>query len=225
VNLKKAGQILPEHPRPWSIEITVPRAGIGLPIGSLTSQILANLYTGATLDRYLQQQLGERLWYRYMDDLVVLGRSSTHRRIARPPLDRVLARLRADHTCAAYAAMRPAAGGFGMTGAVRIQRKRTKGWKMPPNTVSVARPGRFGNPWRVGMWRGYTAEDAVRDYRLWLDRDPSVRSADGVFGKPPTREEIITALRGRNLACWCPLDQPCHADVLLELANGEGATP
>ena len=62
------------------IEAMVPRTGIGLPIGSLTSQIFANLYTGATLDRHLQQTLGERLWYRYMDDLVVLGTSSDHLR-------------------------------------------------------------------------------------------------------------------------------------------------
>ncbi len=60
------------------IEAMVPRGGIGLPIGSLTSQIFANLYTGATLDRHLQQTLGERLWYRYMDDIVVLGRSAAH---------------------------------------------------------------------------------------------------------------------------------------------------
>lgn len=60
------------------IEAMVPRTGIGLPIGSLTSQIFANLYAGATLDRHLQQRLGERLWYRYMDDLVVLGRSQQH---------------------------------------------------------------------------------------------------------------------------------------------------
>lgn len=60
------------------IEAMVPRVGIGLPIGSLTSQIFANLYTGATLDRHLQQTLGERQWFRYMDDLVVLGDSSTH---------------------------------------------------------------------------------------------------------------------------------------------------
>lgn len=60
------------------IETMVPRTGTGLPIGSLTSQIFANVYTGATLDRHLQQTLGERLWYRYMDDLVVLGRSSEH---------------------------------------------------------------------------------------------------------------------------------------------------
>jgi hypothetical protein len=62
------------------IEAMVPRHGIGLPIGSLTSQIFANLYTGATLDRHLQQTLGEDYWYRYMDDLVVLGASSEHLR-------------------------------------------------------------------------------------------------------------------------------------------------
>lgn len=62
------------------IEIIVPRQGIGLPIGSLTSQIFANLYTGATLDRHLQQTLGEDHWYRYMDDLVVLGQEPAHLR-------------------------------------------------------------------------------------------------------------------------------------------------
>lgn len=43
------------------------------------------------------------------------------------------------------------------------------------------------------------------------------------FQGRPTVEEIQTKLRGHNLACWCPLSQPCHADVLLEIANG--ATP
>lgn len=62
------------------IEAMVARSGIGLPIGGLTSQIFANLYAGATLDRFLQQELRERLWYRYMDDVVVLGRSSEHLR-------------------------------------------------------------------------------------------------------------------------------------------------
>lgn len=62
------------------IETMVPRHGIGLPIGSLTSQIFANVYTGATLDRHLQQGLGETYWYRYMDDLVVLGHSCEHLR-------------------------------------------------------------------------------------------------------------------------------------------------
>lgn len=70
------------------IEAMIPRTGIGLPIGSLTSQIFANVYTGATLDRHLQQTLGERLWYRYMDDIVVLGRSSAHLRDVKVSIER-----------------------------------------------------------------------------------------------------------------------------------------
>lgn len=69
------------------LEAMIPRAGIGLPIGNLTSQIFANYYTGATLDRYLQQELGEGHWYRYMDDLVVLGRSSAHLRAAKESIE------------------------------------------------------------------------------------------------------------------------------------------
>jgi hypothetical protein len=69
------------------IEAMVPRTGIGLPIGSLTSQIFANLYTGATLDRHLQQSLGEKRWYRYRDDLVVLGRSSAHLRAIKQSIE------------------------------------------------------------------------------------------------------------------------------------------
>ena len=74
------------------IEAMLPRSGIGLPIGSLTSQIFANLYTGATLDRHLQQTLGERCWYRYMDDLVVLGRSSAHLQALRLEIERYAGR-------------------------------------------------------------------------------------------------------------------------------------
>lgn len=100
----------------------------------------------------------------------------------------------------------------------RIQRSRKKGWRMPPNTRCVTRPGIFGNPFRAGMLDGYTAEDAVSDYRRWLLRDPSLRSADNAFGKPPTWEQI-QLLRGLNLACFCSLEKPCHADILLEFAN------
>jgi RNA-directed DNA polymerase len=70
------------------IEAMLPRQGIGLPIGSLTSQIFANLYAGATLDRHLQQTLRERLWYRYMDDLVVLGRDPDHLRRLKDEIER-----------------------------------------------------------------------------------------------------------------------------------------
>lgn len=70
------------------IEAMVPRAGIGLPIGALTSQIFANLYTGATLDRFLQQELRETYWYRYMDDLVVLGVCPDHLRRVKEAIER-----------------------------------------------------------------------------------------------------------------------------------------
>jgi hypothetical protein len=103
---------------------------------------------------------------------------------------------------------------------VRIQRKRTKGWRMPPNTIYVGRPSPMGNPVRAGTWKGYTAQDAIADYRRWVGGDLALAS----FGKPPSMEEI-RALRGFNLACWCRLDQPCHADVLLELANPTAPFP
>lgn len=108
----------------------------------------------------------------------------------------------------------------------RIQRKRTKGWQMPPNTVYVGRPTKWGNPWRVGEHGIPDAAEAVRRFRAALLGFES----NGSFCAPIAHPEsyigqIIfnapTELRGKNLACFCPLDQPCHADVLLELANQE----
>ncbi|MCW5695756.1 MAG: DUF4326 domain-containing protein [Bauldia sp.] len=90
---------------------------------------------------------------------------------------------------------------------------------MPANSVYVGRPTRWGNPLREGMWRGYTAANAVRDYRRWIERDLAFGSFDNAFGVPPTIETIRTFLRGRTLVCWCAANAPCHADVLLDLAN------
>lgn len=110
----------------------------------------------------------------------------------------------------------------------RIQRKRTKGWKMPPNTVSVCRPGPFGNP--------FIHDDpakAVEAYeRLLQGGTQSFEMGPGKlqFAKNIHQDSLhwsyadkvkasLPKLRGKDLACWCPLDQPCHADVLLRLAN------
>lgn len=118
----------------------------------------------------------------------------------------------------------------------RIQLRRTKGWRMPEHTWSVARPGRWGNPFRVGSryrWAAgkpcpypqrdpadafvdmtdevvtcETAEQAVTWYRWWI-----------TMMVPSKGRDAVTCLAGWNLACWCPLDQHCHADVLLEIAN------
>ncbi len=100
----------------------------------------------------------------------------------------------------------------------RIQRRRTKGWRMPEGAVSVTRPSVFGNPWRVVVGE-MSASAAVDMYRRWLTGD---LPHNGVAGG--LRRVVVLArlneLRGKDLACFCPLDgQPCHADVLLELAN------
>jgi hypothetical protein len=91
--------------------------------------------------------------------------------------------------------------------------------ELPENTVYVARPSKWGNPFRVGMYREYTHANAVSDYERWLKRDLSIRSAENTYGKPPTRKEIRSALRGKHLACWCDPKYRCHADVLLRIAN------
>lgn len=100
--------------------------------------------------------------------------------------------------------------------AERIQRKRVKGWKMPPNTVSVCRPGRWGNPYYVGLFKDYDAAHAVADFKRWLAGDIGAKVW---AGKPPRAEEIKNELAGKNLACWCSIGSPCHADVLFEIAN------
>lgn len=105
---------------------------------------------------------------------------------------------------------------------IRIQRKRAKGWRMPQNTIYVGRPTTWGNPWTVAaaVAAGYSAEHApqmaVYAYREWL------RGNLYYPGYDLLRDHVLTNiddLRGHDLACWCPLDRPCHANTLLEMAN------
>ena len=101
--------------------------------------------------------------------------------------------------------------------AERIQRKRTKGWRMPTNTVYVGRPTQWGNPFIVG--KDGSAQDCVNKFSN--DLFPYRRGGSVVdFLLSEANIRWIAELKGKNLACWCPLDQPCHADVLLEIANG-----
>jgi hypothetical protein len=91
---------------------------------------------------------------------------------------------------------------------------------MPENTVSVCRPGKWGNPFKVGQsYKGTRPPactgEAVAAFRVNLLR--------GTLGY--TTEDVRRELAGKNLACFCPLDQPCHADVLLEEANLEDNPP
>jgi len=87
----------------------------------------------------------------------------------------------------------------------RIQRKRSKGWRMPPDTVYVGRPTRWANPFKIGLdGDRETVVKKFREYALErLKREPN----------------WLEPLRGKDLACWCPLDKPCHADILIELLD------
>jgi hypothetical protein len=130
----------------------------------------------------------------------------------------------------------------------RIQRRRVKGWRKPEGAVYVGRGTKWGNPctqvrmpaldgteWehegRLGKRSGErhafvhpdktvtwhlvqnaTREQAVAMYRRWLEQRPSLVEA--------AREQLT----GRDLMCWCPLDEPCHADVLLEITAKEATS-
>lgn len=114
-----------------------------------------------------------------------------------------------------------------MNKPTRITLSRQKGWRMPPNTVKVCRPGIWGNPFAVSL--DLSAFEAVAMHKEWLGGADwtawmwshhrrhllrhDVRSKWGKF------EALLADLRGKNLACWCKPDQPCHADTLLKLAN------
>jgi len=112
---------------------------------------------------------------------------------------------------------------------VRIQLKRTRGWRLvSPNRLSivkVCRPGPWGNPFAAmpedqcrakGLVHVEDTATAVAELRKRI-----TETAEGqALLKRATRE-----LRGKNMACWCPLHDsfgspfPCHADVWLELVN------
>jgi hypothetical protein len=126
-----------------------------------------------------------------------------------------------------------------MSAPKRIQRRRTKGWRMPAETVYVGRPTRYGNPFsnRWFLRHHFDAAYSLRLYRQAASGgwDPQLASGlheaarphvyvahcDWVrqfMGRHPT-DMIRAELGGRDLACWCALDAPCHADILLEIAN------
>lgn len=109
---------------------------------------------------------------------------------------------------------------------VGMQLMRTPGFNLQRESkklngldaVVVTRASKkWGNPYHVGMFRGYSRADAVRDFKKWLAGDHGARA---YAGAPPTKAEIRKELGGKNLACACPVDgEPCHRDVYLRIAN------
>ena len=120
----------------------------------------------------------------------------------------------------------------------RIQLRRTKGWRLPEGAIKVDRTTPWGNPFKVEYdgwdeapgWyvtshighrervnrRSDGIVRAVELHKEWLKETRRQTFHDQLRPDPI---DIMKGLRGRDLACWCPLDQPCHADVLLALAN------
>lgn len=105
----------------------------------------------------------------------------------------------------------------------RIQRKRIKGWRMPENAIYVGQLTKWGNPF---SWEDYVdyyhneiqaRQLAVDYFKDWLEGRINLWQG--------SRQKLLASLdelRGFDLACWCSLDEPCHADVLLRLANEDG---
>lgn len=96
----------------------------------------------------------------------------------------------------------------------RVQRRRTRGWRMPKGTVYVGRGSKWGNPYRVGDRAGdHPLEYALAAYREW------------VMQRLRENPKFLVPLRGKDLACWCRVADEegnqvgCHADILLDLAN------
>jgi hypothetical protein len=124
----------------------------------------------------------------------------------------------------------------------RIQRQRTKGWKKPDGAVYVGRGSVFGNP-VVCTPHGCETKPCgccpeyrccVKVFREYVTSGIEGRGSitgsfniglDALCGYPRRAELVrrLPELRGKDLMCWCALDKPCHADVLLELANAEPA--
>ena len=126
----------------------------------------------------------------------------------------------------------------------RIQRKRTKGWKMPKNTIYVGRPTKWGNPFELQgdmiycdashrrlylskwiLWEDklYNKTDGLKRicelYEQWINNDLPEWNYQNHHIVKPFNNFDLNELKGKNLACWCPLDKPCHADILIKLLN------
>lgn len=126
----------------------------------------------------------------------------------------------------------------------RIQRKRTKGFRLPPNTICVSRPSKFSNPFRdmkdmVYVWAGYrrstspwifytmksssvNAASLFRDMLMDLNShevEPEIRDRFRFM-----RDNITSLGQYEYIACFCSLDAECHADSLIELLTPKSQT-
>jgi len=106
----------------------------------------------------------------------------------------------------------------------RVQLRRSPGWRMPKSAVKVSRGTRWGNPWVVGAHMPTVLPGGTIDLeRRLITRQLAVASyrhrTEWLMRFDAFAAELRRELAGRDLACWCKLDDECHADVLLALAE------
>lgn len=114
-----------------------------------------------------------------------------------------------------------------MTHPVRIQRRRTKGFDLQTESrsvnglecVYVGRGTYFGNRFVVGTYANIKSE--IGEETVKIDNEIAVLLYKNHLkhAREPFKRCVVEQLRGKNLTCWCTLDQPCHADILLEISN------
>jgi hypothetical protein len=103
---------------------------------------------------------------------------------------------------------------------VRLQLSRKKGFDLQAHSRAVnglpafncSRPGRFGNQFKVG--RDGCAHECRDLFRVKLEAQLAACPLGAIIIR-----QMLDELRGKNVACWCGLGEPCHGDVWLEIAN------
>ena len=114
----------------------------------------------------------------------------------------------------------------GLIMPIRHQRKRTKGWRKPEGAIIVDRTSKWGNPYTVEAAKHNSVssphQHAVDAFENWLKGNYCKLACNDINKLKTLRKTILTnihQLKGKDLVCFCPLDKPCHADVLIRMAN------
>ena len=95
------------------------------------------------------------------------------------------------------------------------------------DAVNVARPTPWGNPYRIGLV-ACGCRSAGECGHNTFNRETAAEAVECFRAIPRSEKrlaQIRMSLASKNLACWCKPGDPCHADVLLELANAPMVPP
>jgi Domain of unknown function (DUF4326) len=109
----------------------------------------------------------------------------------------------------------------------RIQLSRRKGWRKPVGAIVVSRPSKWGNPYALDSYQFGNLDGSLAAWNERAAREIALRDFEHALCMgmlKVTVEDVRRELAGKDLACWCPLNKLCHADVLIRLANEDAMT-